>query len=70
MLILPNLDRGLDEFYDPATGAIRPKYAWYRQGMGRLRTLAARVTEQGDSLAKDLERRSGGGVAAPLSPSR
>ena len=54
-ILLPNLGRSSDEFYDSETGRLRPKYEWYRSGLGRLSELAAGITSAGDSLAELLE---------------
>jgi hypothetical protein len=57
-LLIPNLGRGPDEFYDPETGRLRPKYQWHRSGRQRLGRLAASITMMGDSLAAELEART------------
>lgn len=54
-MLLPNLDRGVEEFYEPETGALRPKYQWYRIGMAELGNLAAEVTVMGDRLVAQLK---------------
>lgn len=54
-ILLPNLGRSADEFYDPGTGELRPKYAWFRSGLGRLSRLASEITASGDSLVAQLE---------------
>jgi hypothetical protein len=54
-VLIPNLGRGADEFYEPDTGKLRPKYDWYRSGLGRLSRLAAGITASGDSLVSLLE---------------
>jgi hypothetical protein len=53
-VLIPNLERGTSEFYEPDGRHLRPKYQWYRAGLGRLSVLAARITELGDSLTKEL----------------
>jgi hypothetical protein len=53
-MLIPNLERGSGEFYEPDGRHLRPKYQWYRAGLGRLAVLAARITELGDSLTKQL----------------
>jgi hypothetical protein len=53
-VLLPNLDRGSDEFYEPGTGRLRSKYRWHREGLGRLSMLAASITESGARLVADL----------------
>jgi hypothetical protein len=53
-LLIPNLGADADEFYDPGSGRLRPKYRWYREGLERLGHLAARITMLGDSLAVNL----------------
>lgn len=53
-VLIPELGRGSDEFYD-ASNRLRPKYRWYRDGLGRLSRLAASITAQGDSVASALE---------------
>jgi hypothetical protein len=52
-VLIPNLERGSSEFYQ-SDGKLRPKYQWYREGLGRLSDLAARITKFGDSLAAQL----------------
>ena len=54
-VLIPNLGSGPEEFYDAETGALRPKYQWYRDGLGRLGRLAENITTMGDSLATALE---------------
>lgn len=49
-VLLPNLNEDADEFYDPDTGELRPKYRWYLEGLGQLGRIASRITERGDSL--------------------
>jgi hypothetical protein len=53
-VLIPNLERGSSEFYEPDGRHLRPKYQWYRAGLGRLAVLAASITELGDSLTKQL----------------
>jgi hypothetical protein len=55
-ILIPNLDRGPEEFYDSQTGELLPKYSWYIAGLTRLGVLAASITAQGDSLVADLSR--------------
>jgi hypothetical protein len=54
-VLLPNLDRGSDEFYS-VPGRIRPKYAWYPTGMKSLHRIALDVNGQSDSLIALLQR--------------
>lgn len=54
-ILLPNLGRSADEFYEPGTGGLRPTYEWYRSGLGRLSRLAREITASGDSLVALLE---------------
>ena len=54
-ILLPNLGRGADEFYEPDSGRLRPRYEWWRSGLGRLSELAADITAAGDRLAAMLE---------------
>lgn len=54
-MLLPNLGRGADEFYEPGTGGLRPRYEWWRSGLGRLSVLAREITTAGDSLVALLE---------------
>jgi hypothetical protein len=56
-VLIPNLDKGPDEFFDADSGRLRSKYYWYRSGLQRLSTLAATITLKGDSLANTLESR-------------
>lgn len=53
-VLIPNLDRGSNEFYEPDGRHLRPKYQWYRAGLGRLAVLAATITDLGDSLTTQL----------------
>lgn len=54
-ILLPNLGRSADEFYEPGTGRLRPGYEWWRTGLGRLSRLAREITASGDSLVVLLE---------------
>lgn len=54
-MLLPNLGRGADEFYEPDTGELRSMYEWWRSGLGRLSLLAGEITAAGDSLVVALE---------------
>jgi hypothetical protein len=54
-VLLPNLDRGSDEFYS-APGRLRRKYAWYPTGMKNLHRIALEVNGQSDSLIALLQR--------------
>lgn len=56
-VLIPNLGRGDDEFYDPETGRLRAKYGWYRDGLERLGLIAAGITAHGDSLSAALSAR-------------
>jgi hypothetical protein len=53
-VLLPNLERGSSEFYAQDGRSLRPKYQWYREGLGRLSGLAVRITALGDSLTDQL----------------
>lgn len=53
-VLIPNLERGSGEFYERGGRALRPKYQWYRDGLGHLAGLAAKITELGDSLTNQL----------------
>lgn len=52
-LLLPELGGSTDVFYGD-DDRLLPKYAWYRQGLGRLARLATGVTPLGDSLVVEL----------------
>ncbi len=54
-VLIPNLGLDSDEFYAP-DGALRPKYGWYREGLGRLQFLSSNITMLGDSLVVALAR--------------
>jgi hypothetical protein len=54
-VLIPNIGRGEDEFYDPATRKLRPKYEWYPAGLKRLSNLASSITALGDSLVAALD---------------
>ncbi len=58
-VLIPNLERGSGEFYERDGRRLRPKYQWYREGLGRLAVLAARITELGDSLTNELTSEQG-----------
>lgn len=58
---LPILDEGADGFYDETTGDLRPSFGWYRPSLRRLGTLAADITELGDTLAAELRRENKAG---------
>lgn len=53
-VLIPNLERESSEFYEPDGRHLRPKYQWYRDGLGRLSTLAASITALGDGLTGQL----------------
>lgn len=53
-VLIPNLGRSADEFYDPETRQLRPKYQWHRSGLARLSWLAASITAQGDSVVRTI----------------
>jgi hypothetical protein len=65
-MLLPNLDRGPGEFYDPLTGHLKPKYRWYPRGYGRLARIAGEITAQGDSLVSQMRRADG--ISPPAAP--
>jgi hypothetical protein len=52
-VLIPALGGSSDEFYDSAN-RLRPKYAWWRDGLGRLSLLASGITVRGDSLVAAL----------------
>ena len=51
-VLIPALGRDSDEFYD--ADGLRPRYGWYRDGLGQLAVLAASITATGDSLVATL----------------
>jgi hypothetical protein len=55
-MLIPSLGRGPDEYYDPDTGSLRPRYRWYREGLHRLGELAASITTMGDTLVAELRQ--------------
>jgi hypothetical protein len=57
-LLMPNLERGSSEFYASDGRSLRPKYRWYRDGLGRLSQLAQSITVLGDTLLAQLEAAS------------
>ncbi len=54
-VLIPNLGRGPEEFYDPLTKTLRPKYAWYLDGLRRAVDLAGQITRLGESIVEDLK---------------
>src|SRR5690606_24308811 len=52
-VLIPELGGSTDEFYD-SSNRLRPKYQWYRDGLGRLSHLAASITARGDSVVVAL----------------
>jgi hypothetical protein len=52
-VLIPNLGLDSDEFYD-ADHRLRPKYGWYRAGLGQLQFLSSNITTLGDSLVVAL----------------
>lgn len=54
--LVARTDAPPSEFYDPGTGQLRQRYAWYPNTIRRLNVLAERLTARGDSLAAALER--------------
>lgn len=67
-ILLPNLDRGPSEFYDPVTNKLRLKYVWYLSGMRNLQKEAEQITVLGDSLAADLKRTDAAGKSQTHTP--
>ncbi len=57
-MILPQAGRHPEAFYDAATGGLRPEYAWYLQGMERLRQPAGQITVQGESVVLQLKEQT------------
>jgi hypothetical protein len=51
-VLIPALGANSDEFYD--ADGLRPRYRWYRDGLGRLSMLAAGIMARGDSLVATL----------------
>lgn len=64
-LILPGLDGGTAEFYDPATKKLRPKYGWYLTAMRDLQRQAGRITAEGDTIVAVLKRADRRGADHP-----
>lgn len=56
-LLLPNLDKPSEEFYDEE-GRIRQKYMWFANGLWRLVNEMPVIVKEADSLAVDLRVRS------------
>jgi len=54
-VLIPNLGRGPEEFYDPLTKTLRPKYAWYLDGLRRAADLAGDITRLGEGIVEDLK---------------
>jgi len=54
-VLIPNLGRGPEEFYDPLTKTLRPKYAWYLDGLRRSVDLAVEITSLGEGIVEDLK---------------
>ena len=63
-VLIPNLERGSGEFYENDGRTLRPKYQWYRAGLGRLAGLAASITALGDSLTVQLSSEQTGATSA------
>ncbi len=59
-MLLPVLGAEGGEFYETATGKLRPKYRWYFSTMRELSGIAQRITERGDSLVAQLCQDDGG----------
>ena len=55
-VLIPNLDSGPKEFYDPATKQLRSKYTWYLEGLRHVGDLAVGITAHGDKLVADLKQ--------------
>lgn len=55
-VLIPNLEKGPDEFYDPENATLRPKYQWYLQGLRNVADLAGGITDIGDELVADLKQ--------------
>ncbi|MBD3337057.1 MAG: hypothetical protein GF355_16200 [Candidatus Eisenbacteria bacterium] len=54
-VLIPNLGKDKDEFYDPSTRRLRPKYSWYLDGLRRISRLAAETTQLGEVHVADLK---------------
>ena len=55
-VLIPNLGRGPEEFYDTTTKTLRPKYAWYLLGLRNAGTISVEITVLGDALIADLKK--------------
>lgn len=53
-VLLPNSEKGPDEFYEPHSTKVRPKYQWYFSGLKRLNAIATELTASGDTLVRTL----------------
>jgi hypothetical protein len=65
-MLLPVEGAGYEEYYDPKTGRIRPKYAWYYRGVGNLVRLGNQLAALGDSLVTELRPPQGRAAAGTL----
>lgn len=59
-MLLPVAGAPASEYYDLASGKVRPRYAWYFEQQKRLARIAGQITEMGDSLLVELRRQEGG----------
>lgn len=55
-VILPNMGRGLDAFYDPKTGALRPVFEMYRIDLRSLDNLSGDAAKSGAEVITILAR--------------
>ncbi len=53
--LYPSLGRAPSEFYDTATGALRPKYGWYPLRLQRVRSVTASIDVAGDQVLAHLD---------------
>lgn len=54
-ILIPNLNKGKEEFYDMKTKKIKAKYNWYFEGLKNLLTISKDISEQGKVAISELK---------------
>jgi len=54
-ILIPNLNKGKDEFYDLGTKKIKPKYNWYFEGLRNLLSISIDISKQGNEALAELK---------------
>ena len=54
LYLLPNLEKGKEEFYDIAAKEVRPRYRWYFDIMQKIAGECKKITVEADSLIVEI----------------